>query len=359
MSEKDSRTEQASAYKLRKAREKGQIARSKDVGPAITLFLLVLGLLFNGSAFVHSIQSILNDCLTGAFNHGGQKIPLELVGHSFTTTIFHLILPFLGLLALLGLLGSYLQGGFVLSGEPLAMDLTKLSPGKGFKKLLSLGSLVQTLKSVLILIILSWIAWTTIKHMLPTLPTLVGAPVPAIVSLWTDSILSIAFRFSIFIVILAVGDFAYQKFKFKQDMKMSKEEQRDEHKTIEGNPLIKSRIRKQMFSRAMQRMIQSIPEATAVVTNPTHYAVAIKYDPDTMNAPIVVAKGQDRIAQRIKEVAAEHDIPIIENKPLAQALYKQAEIGAVIPSMLFRAVAELLAYLYRTGKWKQNLAYQK
>lgn len=354
MSDKASRTEQPTAYKLNKAKEKGQVTRGREFAGALVIFFAVITLSLTGSSMVGSVGQYYQTLFRGAFQGGAQTLPTAVIREVFSDFIFKLVIPFTFLLAAVGIGGSLAFGGLVFTFEPLMFKFSKLNPIAGFARFFNPQSLFNLGKNALYIVVLGWISWSALRGDVDRIPALMLAPFPDIVSFLGSTLLKLAFRFSLFLLVVGIGDYLFSKFMFKRDMKMTKQEVTDESKNTEGNPQIKGRIRSIQMQRAYQRMIQAVPQATAVVTNPTHFAVAIRYEPGTMAAPEVVAKGQDHLALRIRSVAEEHGVPIVENRPLAQALYKSCDVGKPIPMVLYQAVAELLAYLYRTGKWRNT-----
>lgn len=232
------------------------------------------------------------------------------------------------------------------TGKPLKPKFSKLNPVSGFKKIFSANSLVELIKSIAKIFIIFYMSYSYLSGIWEQLYELYDIEIMPAIILVGQVVTDLGIRISALYMVLAFADFAYQKYKFHKDMKMTKQEVKEEYKNQEGNPEIKGKIRAKMREASQRRMMQALPEADVVITNPTHYAVAIKYDPDTSPAPIVIAKGEDYLAQKIKETAREHSIEIVENKPLARMLYANVEIGAEIPPELYQAVAEVLAFVY-------------
>ncbi len=247
---------------------------------------------------------------------------------------------------LIAFLCDYVQVGWKPTPKPLQPKLSKLNPGKGFKKIFSSQSLVELIKSIAKIGLIALITYTYIKKRWMLLFGLMDMPVMQAIQLIGDTVIDLGMRISALYLIISAGDFTYQKLKFNKDMKMTKQEVKDEYKNQEGNPEIKGKIRQRMREASQRRMMQSVPTADVVITNPTHFAVAIKYDSDVAPAPIVIAKGSDYLAQKIKESARENDIYIYEDKPLARMLYANVEVGSMIPPELYTAVAEVLAFVY-------------
>lgn len=342
------KTEQPTAKKKSDARKKGQVAQSKDLNGAITLIavFLVIGFLSRFYferlfGFFHYTMSISleSDSLFATHDFG-------LFWREMIFTILLLSLPTLLVAMILGALVSYMQVGPLFSLETIQPKLEKINPLKGAKNIFSTRSLVELAKSLSKAVLVILISVTYInKHLLALIAT-VEMEIVEIVTLMWSLIFGIIIRCSLLLFVIALFDYAYKKWKNNKDLMMSKQEVKDEYKQSEGDPKLKAKIREKQRTFAMQRMMQDVPKADVIVTNPTHFAVALQYDTKKSLAPLVVAKGQDLIAQNIKRVAGEHDVPIVENKPLARALYGSVEIGQMIPAELYEAVAEVLAYVY-------------
>ena len=232
------------------------------------------------------------------------------------------------------------------TSKPLKPKFDKLSPLKGFKRMFSIESLAELLKSALKIGVIAYVAYNTLEEEIYFIYKLYDITFLRAIGLVGEMIINLGLKISIVYLLIGAGDYVFQFFKFKRDMKMTKQEIKDEYKNSEGNPEIKSRIRGKMREASRRRMMQSLPDADVVITNPTHFAVALKYDNEVSTAPMLIAKGEDYLAQKIKETAKEHKIEIVENKPLARMLYYNVDVGAEIPPELYQAVAEVLAYVY-------------
>jgi len=239
------------------------------------------------------------------------------------------------------------QVSWKVTGKPLMPKLDRINPITGFKRLFSIDKLMDLLKSVLKVGVIAWVVYDAIKDEWKMLMVLYDMSFGQALSLVYDTVIGIGLKISILFLIIGLADFLYQKIKFKNDMKMTKQEIKDEYKQSEGDPQVKGRIRQKMREASRRRMMQELPTADVVITNPTHFAVAIRYDRERTEAPEVIAKGADYLAQTIKEAAKEHDIVIVENKPLARMLYYNVEIGDQIPPELYQMVADVLVYVYR------------
>jgi flagellar biosynthetic protein FlhB len=261
--------------------------------------------------------------------------------------LFSILIPFFVSILVAGMVGNIGQVGFEMHSEPLQPKLSKINPIAGLKKFVSLRSLVELAKSILKILIIGGISYGLIKAEMRRFPLLMQQGVGEIFLFIAQVAFKIFFLVCLALIIIALFDYLYQRWQFEQGIKMTKQEVKDERKQIEGDPKVKGRIRKAQLEMAARRMMEAVPEADVVITNPVHLAVALKFEGSEMIAPTVIAKGSGYIAERIKEIAGEHQVPIVEDKPLAQTLFKMVEIGEFIPAELYRAVAEILAYVYR------------
>jgi flagellar biosynthetic protein FlhB len=251
------------------------------------------------------------------------------------------------LTVIIAIFGNFAQFGFLLTGDPLKMQFNKINPLEGAKRIFSMRSFVEMVKSILKVLIVGIVAYMVLWGERDRILVLSSVPLESIFTFSAQLILSLGTRIGAVLVVLAVFDYAYQKYEHEKSLKMSKQDIKDEYKKSEGDPLIKGKIREKQKRMAMQRMMQEVPKADVIITNPTHYAIALKYDAKSMDAPLVIAKGKDYIALKIKEIAKKEGIVTMENRPLARALYDKAEIGESVPVELFQAVAEVLAYVYK------------
>jgi flagellar biosynthesis protein FlhB len=247
---------------------------------------------------------------------------------------------------LAGIFSNVSQNGFMLSGEPLTPNFNKLNPINGIKRLFSLRSFVESAKAVVKVVVIGFMAYSMLRKDMDQIPGLVSLSITDILAFMGHSALKLGYYTCLVLILLAAIDLFFQRWQHERDLRMTKQEVKDEYRQREGDPMVRSRIRAVQREMAMRRMMDAVPDATVVITNPTHLAVALKFERD-MQAPQVVAKGAGPIAQRIKAVAQENDVTIIEQKPLARALYKMVEIDQYIPGELYHAVAEILAYVYR------------
>ena len=256
------------------------------------------------------------------------------------------ILPFLLAGFVVAFITNVIQVKWKVTSKPLQPKFSKLNPVNGFKRIFSPNSLVELLKSALKLTLIGYVVYSYLKKNMPPILMLYDVSLQQGIMLVGTMVINLGIRIALFYMLIAAADYAYQKYKFKNDMKMPKQEVKDEYKNQEGDPQIKGKQRQRMMEASRRRMMQQLPEADVVITNPTHFAVAIKYEPEVYDAPFVVAKGADYLAQKIKDVAKENHIEIVENKPLARMLYANVDVGSVVPPELYQAVAEVLAFVY-------------
>ena len=305
-----------------------------------------------GSYCDEKLKYILTKYLTG-FNKFSEPLTtasITLVFFDLAVTFFITIMPILLVSVIISLVVNYLQVGFLYTTKTLKPNFSKLNPMEGFKRLFSMRSAVEMLKSNMKFIILAYIIYKEIKKNMAAFPMLMSSEIIVSIKFIIDLVLSISFKAGIVLMILAVFDYLYQWWEHEKNLRMTKQEVKEEFKQMEGDPHIKSKIKQKQQEIGMRRMMSQVPEADVVITNPTHYAIALKYDEKLHNAPIVLAKGKDLVAQRIKEKAREHNIEMIENKPLAQALYVAVEVGEEIPTEFYAAIAEILAKIYSIKK---------
>lgn len=346
------KTEEPTSKKLEDARKEGQVSKSKEVTNACELLVLFLVLKFwtgfLGESFVGIFQNIYTQIPEYIKLYDG-FLPDATFRAIFINVMLRLLLM-IGPVLLLGFMVAFItdvvQVKWKPTAKPLQPKFSKLNPVNGFKRIFSVNSLMELLKSIAKIGVIIYAVYSYLSKNAPSIFLLYDLSLNQAIAQIGDLVINLGFRISIFYVLIAAVDFIYQKIKFKNDMKMTKQEVKDEYKNQEGDPQVKSKQRQRMQEASRRRMMQQLPEADVVITNPTHYAVAIKYDPEIYDAPYVVAKGADYLAQRIKETAKENHIEIVENKPLARMLYANVDIGSVVPPELYQAVAEVLAFVY-------------
>jgi flagellar biosynthetic protein FlhB len=346
--DKSNKTEQPTPRRLQQAREKGQVAKSQEINTCIVLLVAVFTLFFSGAYLYQNMTGIMRHVLGNIGQITLENGNLMAFVSGNIMHVFAMLAPVIIAIPVAGILANMLQiGSPVFAVTSIQPKLSKINPISGFGRMFSSKSLMELFKSVVKILLISTTAYLTIRGDLKDIIP-IGDASPANIGHF-----ALALAFEIFLktcwllLILAAIDFAFQKYTHHRDMMMSKEEVKEEMKQTEGDPIVKSRIRSAQRDMARKRMMAKVPEADVVVTNPVHLAVALIYDPDMASAPIVVAKGQALLAERIKQIAREHNVPIMEDKPLARSLYKMVDIGEEIPFLFYQAVAEILSYVYR------------
>lgn len=339
------KTEDPTSKRLSDARNKGNIPKSQEIN---TVFVLLAGF-WALNILGASIYKEICGFMAYVFGHLSGSIDTESVMRLFISIIIVLgktAFPIMGIIMLVGLLINLLQVGINFTTEPLGFKLENLNPINGFGRMFSKRSLVELLKSLFKILIIGSFIYVYLKDEIAQMPYMLYVDLTASLPKIAGIVFNLAFKVCGVIFIMAVLDFAYQKWEHYTNLKMSKDEVKEEFKQMEGDPQIKSKIKQKQRQMAMQRMMREVPKADVIVTNPTHFAVALRYAKG-MSAPEVVAKGQDFVAQKIKRVGREAGVAIVENRPLARALYAAVEIGESVPPELYKAVAEVLAYVYR------------
>lgn len=345
----DDKTEDATPKKKSEARKKGQIPRSKEVGLALTLLssTIVLSTLgsYAGNELKSTMIAFLNNYLTMTIDYGSLQKILIIVIWRIAIIFIPIVLPIM----VMGVLANFLQTGALITSEPLKPDFKKLNPINGFKRIFSMKSVVQLLKDTGIVSVVGYVGYKFVKDNYYYILSLGDLKPIGVISAIGSLTVSIFSKITIVMIVIALIDYVYQRYQYNKDLKMTKQEIKEEFKQSEGDPQIKGKIRQKQREMAMRRMMQEVPKATVVVTNPTHISVAIKYE-EGQSAPTIVAKGADTVALRIKEMAKENDVPIIENKPLARLMYKELELDQEVPVEMYQAVAEILALVYKLKK---------
>lgn len=333
------KTEQASPRKKQKAREKGQIARSKDLTSTITMGGIIMIFYFGGQQFFASLAGMTGGMLS--LKYGTDILHVSRIG---ILQGMKIVAPFFLVSVVLAVLASVMQDGIVL--KPLKFEFSKLNPIEGLGRIFSSKGLIELLKSLLKFSVGGWLVYYIINKDLKILPTLSAMEMNELVRVSAKLIMdAIIIAFAYYMVLAIIGYFV-DKWQYEKSLRMSKQDLKDESKESEGDPIIKARIRSAQRAAARKRMMQEVPTATVVITNPTHLAVAIKYAEKGMPAPRIVAKGAGIVAEKIKEIAKKHGVPVIEDKPIARALFKM-ELNSFIPEGLYVAVARILAYIYK------------
>jgi flagellar biosynthetic protein FlhB len=340
------KTEEATPKRKEEARKKGQVAKSTEISSAFIILAAFLALKMLGPYIYFEITAYMRTIFTNLSTADFTINQVYVLFLGFSAVFLKTMLPLMLVVLVISLTVNLLQVGFVLSFEPLMPQLSRINPIAGFQRLFSLRSIVEAVKSLLKIAIITYFVYRFIVRETAVVPQLIGADLIDSLRYSAGLVADLALQIGAVILVLAALDYFYQWWEHNKSLKMSKQEIKEEFKQTEGNPQIKSKIRERQRAMAMRRMMQEVPKATAVITNPTHFAVAIRYD-KSMTAPEVVAKGQDFLAERIKQVARENRVAVVENKPLARALYQAVEVGDAIPPELYQAVAEVLAYVFR------------
>ncbi len=342
------KTEKATPKKRKDTRKKGQVAKSSDVNTAISLLVIFLSFIAIGPYMRDRLLSFIETFYTDLLTMKLSESNVHTLFISLLKDMGIILAPILLVALIAGVASNYLQVGFLFSAEAIQPKLEKLDPIKGFKRIYSMRAIVELIKSILKITVVGFAAfavlWLHYGEIL-RLPLLTPAEVLSFVSKLT---LWMGLSGAGALLILAGLDYLYQRFDYEKNIKMSKQDIKDEYKKSEGDPIIRSKIKQRQREMAMRRMMQEVPKADVIITNPTHYAIALKYDEGKMNAPYIVAKGVDHMALKIRKIAKEHDVMMVENRPLARALYDQVEIDQAVPEEFFKALAEILAYVYKT-----------
>ncbi len=339
------RTEDPTAKRREDFRQKGQVAQSKEVTTAALFTLVLLFWFFYMPYFWDGLTTLVSSIWRSIWEFQGT--PSEIMGlfiHIIKEIVL-LLTPLFLLVLIIGFFSSFFQFGWLLTAKPLIPDFSKLDPIKGMGRIFSKRSLVESVKSIAKVTLIGWIAFSTVLTKFNEALTLVDTSAYATMIFLADTASLILAKVCALLIFLAFIDFLYVRWEMEEKLKMTKQEQKEEFKESEGDPHIKAQIRALQQQMARKRMMAEVPKADAVITNPTHYAVAIKYDPAKMAAPVVIAKGADFVAMRIREIARENKIPLVENPPVARLLHK-LDLGAAIPEEMFKAVAEILAHIY-------------
>lgn len=344
------KTEEPTAKKLQDARKEGQVARSHELVNGAMLFALFLCIkLFGGymaDSFIKVFYRNYGYISTYAVEYPQLGNLTSMFGRAMLDILL-MTLPVFAFAVVIAFALNVFQVKWKVTSKPLQPKFSRLNPVSGFKKIISMEKLFELLKAVLKIVIIFWVAYSTLMDEIDKMKILYDLELlPAVVYI-SNFVIDMGIKISAVYLIIGLADFLYQKLKFKKDMRMSKQEVKDEYKQQEGDPQVKGKIKSKMRETSMRRMMQQLPDADVVITNPTHFACAIKYDKEKASAPVLIAKGADHLAQKLKDIAKEHNVPIVENKPLARMLYYNVEVDAEIPQELYQMTAEVLAYVYQ------------
>jgi flagellar biosynthesis protein FliR/FlhB len=349
----EDKTEEATPKKKSDARKKGQIAKSKEVSLALTLLTSAIILSTLGGFVGNNLKSTLTYFLSNGF---AKELSYDSLSSLALTVVWRLAITFLPVILpimVMGIVANFMQTGFLFTDEPIKPKLSKLNPLEGFKRMFSGRTTVELVKDLILVTVVGYIGYGYIRDNIQNVFNLSTLRIGDIPNGFAQITLGIFYRITLIMLILALADYLFQRYTHNKDLKMTKQEVKEEFKQEEGDPQIKSKIKQKQREIASRRMMHKVPEAAVVVTNPTHIAVALMYEEGKDSAPKVVAKGTDYIAVKIKEIAKENNVPILENKPLARMIYAEVEIDEDIPISMYQAVAEILALVYRLKKKKK------
>lgn len=346
--DKDSKTEDATPKRRTEARQKGQILKSKEVNTATLILMSAYALNWTGPHIYKTIFKYLQATYYEMpwFVQDFKPWDVFQYGIKSILVLFSMTMPIMAIIFITALLIEIVQVGVLITGKPLKPQLERINPMKGFKRIFALKSLVELVKSIVKTLIIGWVVFTTIREFLPMIIYSLKNPIANAMILSGELIITIAKKVAAAMIAVAFIDYFYQRWEFEKSLRMSKQEVKDEYKQTEGDPHIKGKQKQKMRQMSMGQVRQAVPDASAVVSNPTHYAVGLRYE-DGMEAPKVVAKGRDELAIYIKEVAKEFDIPIFEDPPLARGLYSSCELGDFIHPDFFVAIAKIIAHLMK------------
>lgn len=342
------RSEEATPKRRDEARKQGQFARSRELIPASTLIILLIGLRFAGSELLERQGRLLAGFLSAAGNMRQFEVnDISYFTYSAGWLLAPVLLPVFAAVLVAALASGFMQTGMVLAENPIRFDLSRINPLSGFGRLFSMDAVANLIKATLFISILGWIGGKTIYGDLPALASLANMGVAEILEYTAHEASFIGTWIIATLAALASLDYLFQRWRTETKLRMSRQEVKEEMREQDGDPLLKSRIKSLRQKMARQRMMSEVLKADVVITNPTELAIALRYRAGEMSAPKVLGKGAGYVAQKIREVARANSIPIVENKPLARLLFKEVEIGREVPEALYRAVAEILAYVYR------------
>ena len=347
------RTESPSAKRRADFRKKGQVAQSREVQTAAMFTLLLLFWMAFAPTFWGSLQELVAAIWKSSGEYAVTTPSLMQLAYHLGASLAVILAPLFAIALVIGFFSTFLQIGWLFTTEPLMPDFSKLDPIKGMARFFSKRSLLEIVKSLMKVSLIGWVAFKTVANDFDKALLLGEMPVVDTIHYLGSITALVMAKVAGIMIVLAILDFGFVKWEMEEKMKMTKQEIKEEMKETEGDPHIKSKIRSIQQQMARRRMMAAVPTADVVITNPTHIAVALKYEAGQMDAPVVLAKGQDLIAEKIREIAREHDIPLVENPPVARLLHSRVEIGQPIPDELFRAVAEILAYVYSLKGYKR------
>jgi flagellar biosynthesis protein FlhB len=353
MAEKDEgqeRTEKGTPKRMEEAREKGRVAKSREVSSVASLAACLIYFYFNATGLLEKLSAIMTSILrsAGRVTISIDNVQLLLAGLLFK--VFILLLPIFIVIFIIGIFANFIQVGALFSLSAIQPELSKIDPLKGLQRLFSMTSFVELIKNILKMLIIGMVSYLVIQNEVKGVLPLSNQTVWEILFYLGKITFKILLTTCWVLIILAILDYVYQRWEYEKGLRMSRQEIKEEFKNSDGDPAIKARIKRLQREMSRKRMMAAVPKADVIITNPTHLAVAIRYDQDTGIAPCVVAKGAGFVAEKIRNLGRENNIPIVENKPLAQVLYKMVRLDETIPEILYRSVAEVLAFVYNLKK---------
>lgn len=349
------RTEEPTSKKLRTARNEGRVAKSQDLLAGAGLIVATMALRGLGPSIIAQISGGMTDTFAGLKPIEMSPDLLGPIMQNWALLFLKVVLPIAGAIVAIGVFGTTLQTRFLVTLKPLVPKFSSLNPISGLSRMFSMRSLVELTKGIIKLTIIGYITYLEVKRILPHFPNLMEQSISGGAMAVADMAVAILQRIGWTLLVIGIFDYGYQYWEFRRSLKMTKDEVKQEHKEQEGSPEVKSKQRQKAREMALRRKaLQDVPLADVVVTNPTHYAIALKYDAAAGGAPKVLAKGADILAQRIKVIARQHEIPTVENRPLARGLYDSVDVGKPIPPEFYQAVAEVLAFVYNLRRQQRQ-----
>jgi flagellar biosynthesis protein FlhB len=348
------KTEEATQQRRDDFRKRGQVAQTKELASVLILLSSALVLWFLGRFLLQQMSEIMTQSLGPFLLDAARRCDYLPAIIFVSKKAFLIMAPLMLIFAIMSIAATVVQVGILQNEEALQLKPERLDPIEGFKRIFSIRAVVEGLKSVLKIILVSAVVLILIKDEIIRVPSLVNLSVNQLVAFAGDLTIRLLGGVGLFMAVIAAADYFFQRWELEKQMRMSKQEVKEEHKSREGDPMIKARIRRIQREMANKRMMADVPKADVIITNPTHIACAIQYDPKSMAAPKLIAKGADLIAEKIKQIARDNNVPVMENKPLARTMYKTMKIGQTIPRELFTAVAQVLSYVYKLKRKGQR-----
>jgi len=350
------RTEPATPKRRQELRERGDVPKSRDLASVVAFLGIVFCLRSVGGGALDALTSAVRQALSTTHERTLDQHALLVQGSQAGMVVLRVVGPIVAVALLLGMAASIAQTGWLFSPKALRPEFSRLNPLPNLKRFVSAMGLIETAKAFLKILIVSYVAAVQISDASPRLLQAIRMDVVPAMGVVGEILYGLAIRIGLLLLVLSAVDFLVQRWQFEKQSRMSKQEVKDEAKQQDASPLVKSRIRARQRQLARRRMLEEVPRADVVITNPTHFAVALRYDPSEMAAPRLVAKGVDVVAERIRAIAREHDVPIVENPPLARGLFRRVEIGSEVPGEFYAAVAEVLAYVYQISRRRRAYA---